>query len=121
MPPGVGPDEEALGAFLEEAVPAALRDEVNAVLEQMDEHHPAEPHWFLPLIGVDPRRQGGGIGGALMAHALERCDADGLPAYLESSNPSNVPFYERHGFEVVGLIQKGSSPPIRPMYRKPRR
>lgn len=120
LPPGVGPDEEALGAFLEEGVSASLRDEVDAVLEQMDERHPREPHWFLPLIGVDPSRQGAGIGNALMTHALERCDADGLPAYLESSNPANVPFYERHGFEVAGLIQAGSSPPIRPMYRKPR-
>lgn len=55
-----------------------------------------------------------------MAHALARCDVEGLPAYLESSNPRNLPFYERHGFEVLGKIQVGSSPTLVPMLRRPR-
>lgn len=121
LPPGVEPDEEALAAIFEQCVAPELKDDVNAVFEQMGEQHPREPHWYLPLIGVDPRRQGQGIGGALLRHALALCDAEGLPAYLESSNPANISLYERHGFEVVGLIQAGSSPTIRPMWRKPRR
>jgi ribosomal protein S18 acetylase RimI-like enzyme len=55
-----------------------------------------------------------------MRHATERCDRDGLPAYLESSNPRNISLYQRHGFEVVGRIQAGTSPVMTPMYRKPR-
>jgi hypothetical protein len=55
-----------------------------------------------------------------MEHALIACDRDHSPAYLESSNPKNVPLYERHGFELLGTIQVGASPPIFPMLRKSR-
>ena len=56
LPPGVGPDEEALGAILERTAPAHLQGDIFALLEQMARYHPAEPHWYLP--GVDPSRQG---------------------------------------------------------------
>jgi ribosomal protein S18 acetylase RimI-like enzyme len=69
------------------------------------------------MIGVDPVRQGRGLGSALLKHGLGQCDAQGLPAYLESSNPKNVPLYERHGFEVMGLIQPADFPPLYPMLR----
>jgi GNAT superfamily N-acetyltransferase len=93
---------------------------VFGVLEQMDAYHPAEPHWYLPMIGVDPARQGKGYGSALLKHALARCDRDDKLAYLESSNPKNIPLYKRHGFELLGTIRVGSSPPLFPMVRKPR-
>jgi ribosomal protein S18 acetylase RimI-like enzyme len=86
----------------------------------MASYHPHEPHWYLPLLGVDPTRQGQGIGSALLQHAAALCDRAGQLAYLESSNPANVPLYERHGFEVVGTIQAGASPTFYPMVRKPR-
>jgi ribosomal protein S18 acetylase RimI-like enzyme len=86
----------------------------------MEKYHPTEPHWYLPLIGVDPSQQGNGVGSALMKHALEIVDRDHMPAYLESSNPKNVSLYERHGFEVIGEIQVGSSPTMRPMFRSAR-
>jgi len=60
-----------------------------------------EPHWYLWVLGVDPPRQGQGVGGALLQPVLARADADGLPCYLETDKPINVPFYQRHGFEVV--------------------
>ena len=90
-------------------------------MRQMESHHPSEPHWYLPLIGIDPKHQGKGLGGALLAHVTEICDRDGVPAYLESSNPRNITLYERHGFEITGQIQHGSSPTIVPMLRQPRR
>ena len=117
LPPGTGPDEEALGAVMQEAVDAARLDEVFGVLEQVGQAHPAEPHWFLPAIGVDPRCQGRGHGSALLASALEVCDREHAITYLEASNPRNVPLYERFGFEVVGEIQAGSSPVVVPMVR----
>jgi ribosomal protein S18 acetylase RimI-like enzyme len=86
----------------------------------MEEFHPKEPHWYMPMIGVDPSRQGQGYGSALLKAALKHCDADGLPAYLESSSPRNVPLYERHGFEVIGEIKPGDHPGITPMYRAAR-
>jgi ribosomal protein S18 acetylase RimI-like enzyme len=90
------------------------------VFEQMGSFHPAEPHWYLPMIGVDVPFQNRGYGSALLRHALAVCDRDGVPAYLESSNPRNVPLYQRHGFELMGVIQAGSSPKLFPMVRKPR-
>jgi ribosomal protein S18 acetylase RimI-like enzyme len=120
LPPGVGPDEEALGAVVQEAVDPARLDEVFAVLEQVGKAHPQEPHWFLPAIGVDPRHQGRGHGSALLARSLEACDRDHAVAYLEASNVRNVPLYQRFGFDVVGEIQAGSSPVVVPMVRKAR-
>lgn len=120
LPPGVSPDEDALGALIERTAPAAVRKDAAGVFEQMGSFHPKEPHWYLPLIGVDPARQGQRLGDRLMAHALTRCDADGLPAYLESSNSRNLSFYERHGFSALGRIQAGSSPTLVPMLRRAR-
>jgi ribosomal protein S18 acetylase RimI-like enzyme len=119
LPPGIGPDEEAMGGLLERTTPAHLQGDIFALLEQMGRFHPKEPHWYLPLIGVDPARQSRGLGSALMRHALALCDRDKRPAYLESTNPKNVPLYRRLGFELLGTIQAGSSPPLFPMLRKP--
>lgn len=107
-------------ALLQRTVPERNQEEVFAVVEKMGNSHPAEPHWYLPLIGVDPTQQGNGYGSALMKHALLPCDRDQKPAYLESTNPRNIPLYKRHEFELLDTIQVGSSPPIFPMLRKPR-
>jgi len=120
LPPGIHPDEKALIALLERTVPEQHRAQVFGVLEQMDRYHPSEPHWYLPMIGVVPEKQGNGYGSALLKHALARCDEDSKLAYLESSSPKNIPLYERHGFELLGTIQVGSSPPLFPMLRTPR-
>jgi GNAT superfamily N-acetyltransferase len=120
LPPAVHPDEDALIALFKSTVPEPMHPDVFAVFDQMGHYHPREPHWYLPLIGVDPFHQGKGYGTALMQHALVPCDQDHLPAYLESSNPKNIPLYERHGFAVLGTIQVGASPPIFPMLRTPR-
>ena len=117
LPPGVGPDEDALGAVLTEAVDPDRLGEVFAVLEAVGKAHPAEPHWFLPAIGVDPVRQGRGYGSALLARGLEVCDRVHSVAYLEASNPRNVPLYHRFGFEVAGEVQQGRSPIVIPMVR----
>lgn len=71
-------------------------------------------------MGVDPSQQGKGFGSALLQHALIQCDRDSKLAYLESTSPRSVPFYKRHGFEVLGTIQAGTLPPIFPMLRRPR-
>ncbi|HYX02137.1 MAG TPA: GNAT family N-acetyltransferase, partial [Reyranella sp.] len=84
-------------------------------------YHPREPHWYLPLLGVDPARQGQGLGARLLDYANDMFDHDGVVAYLESSNPRNIGLYQRHGFEVLGTVQVGGSPVITPMRRNPRR
>ncbi len=60
-----------------------------------------EPHWYLWVLGVDPPRQGQGVGGALLQPVLARADAEALPCYLETDKDVNVPFYRKHGFEVL--------------------
>jgi ribosomal protein S18 acetylase RimI-like enzyme len=86
----------------------------------MESYHPRETHWYLPLIGVDPAHQRNGFGAALLQDTLRQCDRDHAVAYLESTNAANVPLYKRHGFEVLGTIQVGSSPPLFPMRRAAR-
>ena len=120
LPPDITPDEEEMVTLLQRTVSEHLHEEVFGVLEQMSSYHPNEPHWYLPAIGVETRQQRQGIGSALMKHALIPCDRDKKLAYLDSTNPENIPLYERHGFEILGTIQVGSSPPIYPMLRKPR-
>jgi ribosomal protein S18 acetylase RimI-like enzyme len=120
LAPGVEPERDTVDTIFEAHCPAHIKADAKGVFERMGLYHPTEPHWYLPLIAVDPARQGQGHGSALLREALARCDRDGLLAYLESSNPRNIPLYERHGFEVKGTIQVGSSPTVTPMSRKPR-
>jgi GNAT superfamily N-acetyltransferase len=91
-----------------------------ATMTAVERVHPKEPHWYLAVLGTDKAKQGKGIGSALMAPVLERCDAEGLPAYLESSKEQNIPFYRRHGFEVTSEIQLPNGPKVWPMWRDPR-
>jgi GNAT superfamily N-acetyltransferase len=60
-----------------------------------------EPHWYLDMVGVDPARQGAGVGGTLLRAIHERADSDGWPTALFTVQPRNVPFYARHGYELV--------------------
>jgi GNAT superfamily N-acetyltransferase len=120
LPPGVEPDGEALGKMFRETAKREHLDDLLATFEKMEQSHPREAHWYLPQIGVDPTAQGKGLGAALMTHALVRCDQERALAYLEASKPENVPFYQRHGFEVIGEIQIGAAPAVTPMLRKPR-
>ena len=76
-----------------------------ATLIQSQKRHPAEPYYYLFTIGTRRSAQGRGVGGALMRAVLDRCDAEHAPAYLESSNIANLPFYRRHGFEVVDELK----------------
>jgi len=92
-----------------------------ALTEEMKAVHPEEPHWYLAMIGSDPQFRGGGFGHALMRSRLDRCDAECAPAYLESSNPDNIGYYQRFGFEVTGEIpMPGGGPSLWPMWRRPR-
>lgn len=90
-------------------------------LSAIEKVHPTEPHYYLEGIGTRQGRQSKGVGSSLMALVLDRCDDEGVPAYLESSNPRNVPFYARHGFEVTGEIECGKGAPVvTAMWREPR-
>ena len=121
LPPNVHPDVEQLIALLQSTGSEDAKRYGPQIFEKMDSYHPKEPHWYLPLLGVDPLYHGKGFGSALLQHALAKCDQDNVYAYLESSNPRNIPLYERHGFELLGTIQFDTSPSIFPMLRKARK
>ena len=84
-------------------------------------HRDLPPHWYLLYIGTRPERQGQGLGSALLQVVLDRCDAERVPAYLESSCARNVLLYRRHGFvEHEPLETAAGCPPMTPMWRDPR-
>ena len=86
----------------------------------MKKVHPEEPHWYLAGLGTDPVKQRTGVGRALTASVLARCDRERLPAYLETQKPENLPYYEQFGFRVTGEmdIPKGG-PHLWLMWRDP--
>ena len=122
-PPGIDVFDEAEVGGIMSMLGDQLGDWAGVVAEgllSLASHHPAEPHFYLLALATDPAAQGKGLGGTLIDHILSVCDAQALPAYLESSNVRNVPFYERHGFEVVTEVAMPQGPVLRPMFRAPR-
>ena len=89
--------------------------------KSLERHHPRTPHWYLPAIGVATADQGRGVGSALLGAVLERCDRDGVPAYLEATCERNRDLYARHGFDLRDdVIHLPDGPPLWPMWREPR-
>ena len=89
---------------------------------QIERLHAAQsrPHWYLGYLGTRRDRQGEGLGTQMLREVLGGPDADGIPAYLESSNERNLALYERNGFRVVGELQAlGHGPTIWRMWREP--
>ncbi len=109
--------------------PAVIRETVDPANERIEvvgrlteEVHPTDrAHEYLQLVAVEPDRQGEGLGGALISSTLDRCDRDGLPAYLEASTPRSRGLYERLGFAVMGhTVELPDGPAMWPMWRDPR-
>lgn len=121
LPVGEENDTEAIAETMMASLSPERLESLEPMMGAMERFHTKEPHWYLAMVGVDPARQGQGVGSALLRHTLALCDADGVAAYLESSNPKNVPLYQRYGFEVIGEIQHADSPVFYPMLRPARR
>jgi GNAT superfamily N-acetyltransferase len=117
-----------LSQMVLEAVPngVAFRGSLHRALRtqlQIERLHAAQsvPHWYLAYLGTRRDRQGQGLGSQMLQEVLAGADANGQPAYLESSNELNLPLYERHGFRIVGELQVlGRGPTIWRMWREPR-
>lgn len=120
LPPGVHAEDEPLEAVIAETIAAEKRADVGAAFERTEQYRPTEAHWYLSLIGVEALHRNKGCGAALLEYGLRQCDREHRPAYLWSSNPLNISFYKRHGFEIVGTIQVGSLPSMFPMLRRAR-
>jgi ribosomal protein S18 acetylase RimI-like enzyme len=95
-------------------VPRVLRG-----LGQVETRHPAERHLYLAVLGVDPDRQGEGVGSRLIRPGLDLCDRERLPAYLETGKEANLAFYGRHGFHVVDRLELPKGPPVWFLWREP--
>ena len=109
-----GPDDSASSA-------AACRSACGRCCGSNATTRSAPEHWYLHYLGVEPRRQGRGLGGALLRPVLELCDRERIPAHLEASTERNRMLYERNGFsltEVFDMPGRGG-PPIREMWRDP--
>jgi GNAT superfamily N-acetyltransferase len=110
IPPGateLSPEEEAEVEPMIEDLAGPRAPEVMALLEQFEAARPeAPPHYYLSLLGSDPARRGNGYGMTLLDLTLAKIDAEGMPAYLESSNPSNDARYERRGFRRFGEFER---------------
>jgi GNAT superfamily N-acetyltransferase len=90
-------------------------------MDELHERDVPEPHWYLFILGVDPPRQGQGLGSSIIHRGLGRADAEGLPCYLETMKARNVPFYQKHGFEVVvDEIVPNGGPRLWTMKRQPK-
>ena len=121
-PPGKDPWARAdVGERFLAAMDSVLaRDQLDRMVTLnvlVDQIRPQEPHWYLGMIATRADAQGTGAGSRMIRHTLGQVDADGLPAYLESTNPANIPFYERHGFVVVREARLPDGPGLTQMRR----
>lgn len=113
-------DEERLEPLLREMLgEGAAR--VLDTFERFEVAHPKhEPHYYLSLLATNPDHSGRGLGMGLLADGLARIDAEGAPAFLESSNPVNTPRYELLGFAVCGEFELSEDGPnVTQMWRDP--
>jgi GNAT superfamily N-acetyltransferase len=125
LPPGSFPRparEDAERAIRSIAALARTKNRLKAgrLLFEVDKRHIHEPHWYLALLATDPSAQGHGIGSALLTPVLERCDGEGIVAYLETQKEANVAWYGRAGFEVCDEIRLPDTPPVWCLRREPR-
>ncbi|MFF8937174.1 GNAT family N-acetyltransferase [Streptomyces paradoxus] len=117
------------GHDAEDEGPAQVREAVDPDNERVERvgrltaaiHPTGRAHEYLWMIGVAPGRQGEGLGTALIETVLDRCDREGLPAYLEASNARSRDLYGRLGFEPAGpALDLPDGPSMWPMWREPR-
>lgn len=77
-----------------------------------------EPHWHLLAVGVTATARGRGHGRDLVSAGMYRAAADGVPVHVETTNPSNLSFYERLGFETTGVLDLPGGGPRRWLLRQ---
>lgn len=111
----------SLPSVVATSIRTRLRVKALAAYLRTDALHPEEPHWYLEFLGTVPAKQGTGAGSRVLTAGLERADEEGRPVWAWSSNPRNLAFYHRHGFEVLDELPfAADGPPIFPIRREPR-
>lgn len=121
IPPGLpelSDDQEAGFEALVAELFAVRAPELMALFERFEQHHPSEvPHYYLSLWATRPEHAGRGLGTSLINDNLARIDAEAMPAYLESTNPANLPRYEALGFRARSQFGPAGGPVITTMWR----
>ncbi|PBC67647.1 acetyltransferase (GNAT) family protein [Streptomyces sp. TLI_235] len=124
IPPGgtelTDAETAGLGDFLTEVAGPQVSADIVRICDQLEEAHPDEPHFYLTLLATHPDHRGRGLGMGLVATVLNQVDALGAPAYLESTNPTNLPRYERAGFVPRERITTDAGPVVATMWRPAR-
>lgn len=103
LPTTVGLLTALVGPAHAAAVGAAMAAESGA--------RPTGPHAILHFLAVDAAHRGWGNARRLVDDGVARAQADGLPVLLETTNPVNVPIYERLGFAVHAEVTLGDDGP----------
>lgn len=62
LPPTVQPDVGQLMALAQSTGSNDAKKYGPEIFEKMGSYHPKEPHWYLPLLGVDALHHGKGLG-----------------------------------------------------------
>ncbi len=105
------------------SLPAKDRNRMMAVLRQLEERRKAlmpDPHWYLTTIGVEPERQGEGLGSTLLRSGIRRADHENTSIFLDTETSGNVAFYQHFGFEVIEeTTATESGVPVWLMVRRP--
>ena len=115
------PEQDRLwAADVEPGAEPGELDRLDAMQAAVDAVRPAGLHWYLGVLATDPSRRGGGLARAVLQPVLERADADGIPALLETGTAENLPFYARFGFDVLAEARVSGGPPLWAMWRPPR-
>lgn len=116
-----GPEEQDEAVAFRAAVDPD-NERVEQIVRILGASHPSDrPHEYLMLITVSAEGRSQGVGAALIESVLERCDREGLHAYLEASSMRSSHLYERLGFAFTGsTIELPDGPRMWPMWREPR-
>ena len=122
-PGGVELTEEEAGGLegrLAAVTDAGTARAITVVGEQFEAAHPAQPFFYLTILGTHADHRGKGLGMGLVADGLARIDALGelgAPVYLESTNPVNNRRYESVGFEARDEIVTSGGQVVTTMWR----
>ncbi|MCI3272203.1 N-acetyltransferase [Streptomyces cylindrosporus] len=119
-PGGVELTEEEVGRLERELAEVTDERTARAIMEigeRFEEAHPAEPFFYLTILGTHADHRGKGLGMGLVAESLARIDELGAPAYLESTNPANLKRYESVGFRVREEITIAGGKVVTTMWR----